>query len=146
MITPSSPHRPFGVTALAYFFIFGTLASGLSFASLVTPGGQLEPIWRLNPRAHEAFFGMGILAPLLMATVCVACAASAYGFLRGRPWGYRLGITLLLVNLTGELVNAVLGVEPRAIYGLPVVALLIWYLTTLRVRAYFFPPPIRPLA
>ncbi len=81
-----------------------------------------------------------------MATVCVACAASAYGFLRGRPWGYRLGITLLLVNLTGELVNAVLGVEPRAIYGLPVVALLIWYLTTLRVRAYFFPPPIRPLA
>jgi hypothetical protein len=94
-------------------------------------------MWRLNPRAREAFGGMGIWAPLVLGTVCLACAASAYGFFRGRRWGYRLGIALLLVNLTGDLINAGLGVEPRAVLGIPVVALLLWYLSSSRVRAFF---------
>ena len=146
MNTPLSPQRPPGVTALAYFFIFGTLASGLSFISLLSPGGPLEPMWRLNPRAHETFAGMGPWAPLLMATVCLACAASAFGFFHGKRWGYRLGVALLLVNVTGDLVNAALGFEPRAVYGLPVVALLLWYLTSSRVRAFFFPSTARGAA
>lgn len=94
-------------------------------------------MWRLNPRGHEAFARMGAWAPLLLSTVCVACAASAYGFFRGRRWGYRLGIALLLINLTGDLVNALLGIEPRAFLGIPVVALLLWYLSTARVRGFF---------
>lgn len=82
---------------------------------------------------------MGPWARLLMGAVCLACAASAYGFLRGKRWGYRLGITLLLVNLAGDLVNAALGIEPRTIFGLPIVALLIWHLASSRVRAFFSP-------
>lgn len=103
-------------------------------------------MWRLNPHAHEAFAGMGAWAPILMATVCLSCAASAYGFFRGRRWGYRLGIGLLLVNLTGDLVNAALGIEPRAVWGLPVVALLIWYLASSRARSFFFPSTARGAA
>ena len=138
--SPLSLQRPPGVTALGFFFIFGTLASGLSFVSLLSPGGPLEPMWRLNRRAHEAFVGMGIWAPLLMGTVSLACAASAYGFFHGRRWGYRLGVALLFVNLTGDLLNAALGIEPRAVYGLPVVALLLWYLSSSRVRSFFCTP------
>lgn len=96
-------------------------------------------MWRLNPRAHEALAGMGTWAPLLLGTVCLACAASAYGFFHGKRWGYRLGIGLLLVNLTGDLVNAALGIEPRAVIGVPIVALLLWYLSSSRVRSFFFP-------
>ncbi len=94
-------------------------------------------MWRLNPRAHEAFSHMGIWAPLLLGIVCLACAASAYGFFRGRRWGFRLGVTLLLVNLTGDLINAALGIEPRAVIGLPVVALILWYLSSRKVRDFF---------
>ena len=100
---------------------------------------MLEPMWRLNPRAHDAFAGIGTWAPLLLGTVCLACAASAYGFFTGQAWGYWLGITLLVVNLTGDLVNAALGIEPRAVFGLPVVALILWYLSSPRVRAFFTP-------
>ena len=122
--------RPPGVTALGAFFAFGTLASGLSAVSLLTPGGALEPIWRVN-----------IWAPVLLGAVCLACAAAAYGYFTGRPWGYWLGITLLVVNLAGDLVNAGLGVEPRALVGVPVVALLLWYLSSPRVRTFFRPAP-----
>jgi len=140
MTAPSSSCRPSGVTALAGLFAFGTLASGFSMISLLNPGGPLEPMWRLNPRAHEAFLRMGIWAPLLLGAVCLACAASAYGFFRGRRWGYRLGVTLLLVNLAGDLINTALGIEPRALVGVPVVALILWYLSSRRVKDFFAAP------
>jgi hypothetical protein len=97
-------------------------------------------MWRLNPRAHEAFSRMGIWAPLLLGPVCLACAASAYGFFTGKRWGYRLGVTGLLVNLTGDLINAALGIEPRAVVGVPIVALILWYLSSRKVRAFFSSP------
>jgi hypothetical protein len=96
-------------------------------------------MWRLNPRAREAFADTGTWAPLLLGGVCLACAAAAYGFFTGRLWGYRLGIALLVVNLAGDLINAGLGIEPRAVVGLPVVALLLWYLSSFRVRRFFRP-------
>ncbi len=137
MSTRLSPRRPPGVTALACLFAFGTLASGLSVVSLLTPGSPLEPMWRLNPRAHETFSRMGIWAPLLLGIVCLVCTASAYGFFTGKRWGYRLGVTLLVVNLIGDLVNAGLGIEPRAVVGVPIVALLLWYLSSRRVKDFF---------
>jgi hypothetical protein len=94
-------------------------------------------MWRLNPRAHEAFSHMGRWAVLLLGTVCIACAASAYGFFTGKRWGYWLGAAGLLVNMTGDLVNAALGIEPRAVIGVPVVAFILWYLSRRHVRAFF---------
>ena len=129
--------RPLGITALGAFFVFGTLASGLSAVTLLFPNGPLEPMWRLNPRAHEAFSHMGLPAPLLLGAVCLACAAAAFGFFTGRRWGYWLGVALLLLNLTGDLINTVLGIEPRAVVGVPIVALILWYLSRQRVRAFF---------
>lgn len=135
--TLPAPQRPPGVTALAYLFAFGVLASGLSAVSLLDAGGPLEPMWRLNPRGHEVFSKMGVWAPLLLGVVCLACAASAYGFFKGTRWGFRLGVALLVVNLTGDLINAALGIEPRAAIGVPIVALLLWYLSSRKVRAFF---------
>ena len=136
-MTPHDRSRPVGVTALACLFTVGVLASGLSAISLLTPGGPLEPMWRLNPRARESFSRMGPWAPVLLGVVCLACAACAYGFLTGRRWGYRTGVAGLVINLVGDVVNAALGAEPRAIVGVPVVALILWYLASRQVRGYF---------
>ena len=129
--------RPRGVTALACLFAFGMLASGVAVVSLLTPGGPLEPIWRLNPHGNEGFVRMGVWAPILLSVVCLACAAAAYGFFTGQRWGYWLGITLLVINLAGDILNSTLGIERRAWIGVPIAALLIWYLLSSRVRSFF---------
>jgi hypothetical protein len=72
-----------------------------------------------------------------MGATCLTCAAASYGFAYGRRWGYRLGVALLLVNCAGDLANVVLGIEPRAIVGIPIVAMLLWYLSSRKVRLYF---------
>jgi hypothetical protein len=136
-VTSRDLDRPAGVTALACLFALGTLASGLSAISLLTPGGALEPIWRLNPHARESFSRMGGWAPLLLGVVCLACAACAYGFFAGKRWGYPVGVGGLLLNLTGDVINAALGIEPRAVVGVPIVALILWYLASRQVRNYF---------
>jgi hypothetical protein len=80
---------------------------------------------------------MGPWAPVLLGVVSLACGACAYGFLAGKRWGYRVGVAGLLINLVGDVVNAALGIEPRAVVGVPVVALILWYLASRQVRGYF---------
>lgn len=132
--------RPKGITAFAIFFALSALVSLTSLVSLSFlsgPGGPLEPMWRLNPRAHEAFGRMGAFAFLLMATLFVACGFTSLGLWRGRPWGYCLAFTLLTINLLGDVVSVALGIEPRAIVGVPIVVALLTYLARRRARSYF---------
>ena len=129
--------RPGAVTALSLFFAFGAGASFTTFSALLSPGGVLEPMWKLNPRAQESFAAMGGWALVLMAVVCVACASACRGLWRGRRWGYVLGVALLLTSLLGDLAKALLGLEPRAWIGVPIAALMLFALTTARVRRFF---------
>jgi hypothetical protein len=130
-------NRPVGVTALSIFFWFGAVVSFLSFVSLLFPVSLLEPMWRLNPRAREAFDGMGVWAPILMCAVSAACASAAAGLWRGTRWGYRLALALLGANLLGDVANVLLGTEPRAAVGIPVVAAILAFLMGGRVRRFF---------
>ena len=129
--------RPWTVTALSVFFAFGATISALSFVALAFPGGFLEAMWRLNPRAREQFAQMGPWAMLLMGVVSVLCALTAHGLWRGSRLGFVLGVTMLLVSLLGDLANAALGLEPRAWVGVPIAALLLVVLATRRSRAFF---------
>ena len=74
---------------------------------------------------------------MLLALVSVACLLAAVGLWSGKRWGYRLAVTLLVIDLTGDVVNAVLGIEPRAIVGVPIVAALLVFLASRPVTAYF---------
>jgi ABC-type branched-subunit amino acid transport system permease subunit len=129
--------RPAGITALGIFFLAGAVIAAVSCLSLSSPGGPLEPMWRLNPRARVAFSGLGLWAAALLAVVSAACAAAGVGLFRGRRWGHRLAIGLLVFNLLGDVLNTVLGTEPRAAIGIPIAGALVVYLWTVRVRKYF---------
>ena len=129
--------RPGGVTALAIFFAVGATVCLVAIGAVLFPGGVLEPLWRLNPRAHTGFATLGAWAPALLATIGLCCAAAARGLWSGRRWGRRLAMALIAVNLAGDSVNVVLGTEPRALVGIPIAALLLVYLATPRVRAFF---------
>ncbi|MFL6264370.1 MAG: hypothetical protein ACJ76Y_32175 [Thermoanaerobaculia bacterium] len=124
----SPPRRPFGITALSGFFVFGAAMSGLTCFLLLFPGSALDSVWRLNPHAHEAFQRMGIWAVALMAAVCAACALAARGLWIRAPWGRRLAVGILTVNLIGDTANAFVRGDLRTLIGLPIGGALIVYL------------------
>ncbi len=65
---------------------------------------------------------------LLMIVVGTACAAAAYGLARGRWWGRRLAIGILIVNLIGDTANAAVRRDPRTLIGLPIGGAMVVYL------------------
>jgi len=128
----SSLRRPPGIVALALFFVFGTMMSGLAALLLLFPGSFLDPLWRLNPRAREGFAALGVWAVLLMTVVCMACAVAAFGLLRGKRWGYWTALAILTMNLVGDITNAAATHDWRTLIGVPIGGLLIAYLISRR--------------
>ena len=90
-------------------------------------------MWRLNPRAHENLSSLGLWAVALLGAVSLFCAAAAIGLWQESRWGYRIAIGLMVVNLIGDVTNVVLGIEPRAILGVPIAAGILIYLIRKRV-------------
>ena len=129
--------RPKAVTAISLFFVFGTLMSGLAAVMLLFPGGIFDPMWRLNPHAHQGFAAMGGWAVLLMLVVCVACFTAAVGLWLCRRWGLLTALTILIVNLVGDTANALLAHDWPTLVGLPIAGLMIVYL--FRARSLFAP-------
>jgi len=133
--------RPLGVSILAAFSIVAALIAFTSALSLLWPGGPLEPMWRLNPPAREGFARLGPWAILLLGTVSVASAFAATGLWRGEQWGRRLAMTGLTLNALGDLASGIVRHDARTLVGLPILALILLYLGSRGVRAYFARPP-----
>src|SRR5258707_331211 len=112
--------RPAGISAIIIFFVFGMTMSGLAAISLAWPGGALEAMWQVNPKGRERLGAMGLPAVVLMATVSLSCAGAAAGLWFGRRWGWWLAVAILVINATADLLNGVLGNDPRTLIGLPV--------------------------
>ena len=102
--------------------------SGLTFLLLLFPRSALDLSWRLNPRAHEALSSLGWPALLLMGATCLACATAAVGLWRCTRWGLWTALAILIVNLLGDAGNALFTADKRALIGLPIGGMMIWYL------------------
>ena len=126
------PSRPPGITVLSFFFMFGTVMSGLAAIMLVMPESVLEPLWRLNPHARDGFTAMGLWGVLLMAVVCVACGMTALGLRRCKRWGYWMALSILTINLAGDTASALITLDLRTLTGLPIGGAMIVYLLTKR--------------
>src|SRR5262245_33838077 len=129
--------RPLGVTALSVFSFVGALLAGVAAVSLAFPGGPLEPMWQLNPRGHQGLARMQGWAVVLLAGVSGACTITGVGLWQLRRWGYALALAGLSVHLVADMLNVILGIEPRAIVGIPIVFALLVYLSRPHVRGAF---------
>jgi hypothetical protein len=129
--------RPFGIAALSVFFLLGSLISFTAGLSLLLPSGFLEPMWRLNPHGHEGLLRIGLWAVVLMFGASASCATASVGLWRRTRWGRNIAIVLIAIDLLSDVVNAVLGTEPRAIIGVPIALAILLYLVSKRVRNYF---------
>jgi len=119
---------PLGIKLLSAFFAFGAGVCLLTIIALSFPDGMLDPIWRLNPEAHAQFQKIGRLSILLMFMVGSACASAAIGLATRARWGRPLALGILIVNLIGDLLNAILRHDLRTLIGLPIGGAIIAYL------------------
>jgi uncharacterized membrane protein (DUF2068 family) len=113
---------------LAAFFAFGATMCALVLTLLLFPGSPLDSVWRLNPEARLAFRSLGNWSFLLMLTVGILCLFAAIGLWRGTVWGTRVALTVLSINIIGDIVNALSRHDYRALIGLPVGAAIIFFL------------------
>lgn len=127
-----------GLRILAAFFTFGSTMCALTVLLLLFPGTALDSLWRLNPEAQAAFQSLGRMSILLMAIVGMACAFAAAGLWQGRRWGIHLAIVILSINIMGDLFNAVVRHDYRALIGLPIGGAMIFFLVRRRNRAEKF--------
>ena len=124
------PQRtPIGIRLIALFFAFGALACAVTIMALLFPGAAMDSVWRLNPEAHAGFQRLGApFSILLMAAVGAACAFAAFGLAKSRSWGRPLAIVILVVNLVGDTLGALIRHDPRTLIGLPIGGAIMWYL------------------
>ena len=126
--------RPVGLTILAAFFAFGSLMALLASLGLLLPGGVLEPIWAVNPQAQVALTALHSWGVVLMLTVGIACALAAIGLWTRAVWGHHLAVGILAVNLVGDVLNAAIRGDLRALIGIPLGGVMILYLLRSRSR------------
>ena len=100
----------------------------LTIALLHFPGTALDILWRLNPDAHNAFQSIGNWSIAIMVVVGSTCLFAAIGLWRGAIWGTWVAVIILTANMTGDLLNALFRRDFRALIGLPVAAVMIFYL------------------
>lgn len=123
------PRRPVGIILLVIFFAAGALICLLVVLARAFPGSLLDSIWRLKPQARREFEEIGIVASIaLMLVVGLACGFASVGLARNREWGRRLAIAILVINLIGDSLNAILRHDPKTLIGLPIGGVMIWYL------------------
>jgi len=117
---------------LSGFFAFGALMCGLTMVLLVFPGTTLDSLWRFNPDAHSAFSSIGRAALLLMLLVGTGCGFAAVGLWRKSLWGIWVALTILSLNIVGDLFNAVVRHDYRSLVGVPIGGAMIVYLARYR--------------
>jgi hypothetical protein len=116
--------------------------SGLATFLLCVPGSPLEALWRVNPDAHARLAQLGRWAVALMVVVSLACGLAALGLWTDAWWGWRLAVGLLVVNLIGDVVNALVFGDLRTLVGVPIaVAMIVFVLRSQRTRHGRATPP-----
>ncbi len=119
----------------AAFFAFGATMCALTSGLLLFPGTALDSLWRLNPDAHVAFQSIGSWSIVLMVTVGTACFLAAIGLWQGALWVSRVALIILTVNIMGDLINALFRHDYRALIGLPIGAVMIFYLVRSKTQS-----------
>src|SRR5690349_24198704 len=102
---------PYGIRCLVAFAFAAAGISAASAVSLFWPGGPLEPMWRINPRAQQEFVALGIWSPILLGVLSLVSLGAAIGLSRRTRAGYRLTVAGLILNLVGDVLNIIVRRE-----------------------------------
>jgi hypothetical protein len=130
-------HQPLGFVWIGAFFVFGATMATYAAITLLRPGTFLDAPWVLNKHGHDALIGLGRVAGLLFVVLSALLALAAIGWFRRRQWGWALGVTIIGVNMVGDILNALRGEGMKGAVGVVIAGMLLTYMTRLPVRTYF---------
>jgi hypothetical protein len=134
---PAQQDRPRGFAAIGAFFVFGATMAAYAAVTLLKPGTILDALWALNKRGHAGLLLLGRGAVLLFAALSVLLGLAAVGWFRRKYWGWMLGVTIIALHATGDLINGVMGERLKGAFGVAIAGLLLIYMTRSGVRSHF---------
>ncbi len=131
-------NRPKGVFIIAVIAFLLAAVALIVAVSLLFPGTPLDAIWSLKSSFSAAFRSStaGIAFGFFLLVLGLIMFCSVYGLLRGLKWAWWIVLVIFAVAGTGEVVSAAQG-SVSDIPGVLIAALLLFYLTTPRVRSFF---------
>ena len=133
----SENQRPRGFVPIGLFFVFGATMAAYAAITLVWPGTALDALWVLNKRGHEGLATMGRIAAAGFAVLSLALACAALGWFRRRRWGWVLGLTIIAINMAGDLGQLFIGERWKGAVGVVIAGAVLGYMLRQRVRNYF---------
>ena len=142
-LSPSSTsitRLPRGMTALGIFLLFGAALASLAGTTLLWRGTVLDRMWAVNPRAYNqlAPYGKTIGIPFLLLGIVLAF--SGIGWLKRRVWGWRLAVLIIVTQVLGNFVTALLGGVTKGMVGVIISGALFIYLFRPKVKSAFMSP------
>lgn len=140
MVMPTSNKRPVGFFPLGIFFFFGAVMATYAGFTLLWPGTFLDRAWALNQAAQVQLSSVGRIVAAPFAILATVLLLAGIGWFRRRYWGWVLGVTVIAINLTGDLIHMALGDFLKSAVGVVIAGLLLIYMTQPGVREYFRGP------
>jgi len=126
-----------GFIGVGSFLFFGATMASLAATTLLWRGTALDRIWVLNPIAYKRLAPLGYPVGILFLLLGVALSTAGIGWFRHRLWGWRLAVTIIAIQILGDVVNCVRGDLLRGGIGVIIAGALLLFLLQPRVRAAF---------
>ena len=137
MATTTPNQKPIGFIPLGVFFFFGATMAAYAAFTLGFPGTLLDRAWVLNKTGHVQLAAMGRIMAAPFAVLAAVLLLAGIGWFRRGYWGWVLGVSVITVNLAGDLVRMILGDFWKSAVGVLIAGLLLLYMTRAEVGAYF---------
>jgi hypothetical protein len=131
---------PRGLTAIGIFLLLGAVMAFLAGTTLVWRGTVLDRMWEVNPRAYNllAPYGKTIGIPFLLLGIVLTF--SGVGWLKRRAWGWRMAAVIVVTQVLGNFVTALMGDITKGMVGVIISGALFIYLLRPKVKSAFMSP------
>jgi len=100
----------------------------LARTTLLHPGTALDRIGVLDRRAHFQLVPLGPRVGLALLLLAMTLAVAGAGWFQRKRWGWRLAVSIIWIQVLGDLLNFVRGDYLRGIAGIGIAGALLVYL------------------
>ena len=111
----------------------------LAGASLLSPSGPLDWIWRWKPAEHEQLLRLGPAAGAAFLGLALVMALASIGAFARRRWAWPLALAIFAANAIGDAARIPSDAVAEGLIGVALTAAILWWLTRPAVRALFDP-------